>query len=215
MDKRTSVKFMRETTISFQECIELTVVCLLAVAEQLGAVVATLHRHHVENMLPSINKIIKHLLRDGFCFLHRELAGITHNVACRILTAHVGIVVIVECIQMAAYQFIEKIDGGIVRPPVRHLRELANDISHRHVVRRTVEPVLDFFLWSTERHIYQLGLYRAQYLCRQVCSILWSFTIADKHSKRIECPHVAIKQSLVAFGFLGSSNLRSREHRTA
>ena len=114
MDKWASVKFMRETTIIFQECIKLTVVCLLAVAEQLGAIVATLHRHYVENMLPSINEVIKHLLRNGFCFLHSELASITHNVACRILTAHVGIVVIVECIQMAAYQFIKKIDGGIV-----------------------------------------------------------------------------------------------------
>ena len=114
MDKGASVKFMREATIIFQKCIELTVVCLLAVAEQLGAVVAALYRHNVENMLPSINEVIKHLLRDSFCFLHSELAGITHNVACRILTAHVGIVVIVECIQMATYQFIEEIDGGIV-----------------------------------------------------------------------------------------------------
>ena len=114
MAKGTSVKFVREATIIFQKCIKLTIVSLLAVAEQLGAVVATLHRHYVENMLPSINEVIKHLLRDGFCFLHSELAGITHDVTCCFLTAHVGIIVIVECIQMAAYQFVEEIDGGIV-----------------------------------------------------------------------------------------------------
>ena len=114
MNKGASAKLTRQSTVAFKKRIKHTVVCLLAVAEQLGAVVAALHRHHVEYMLPSINEVIKHLLRDGFCFLHSELAGITHNVTCRFLTTHVGIVVIVECIQMATYQFIKKINGGIV-----------------------------------------------------------------------------------------------------
>ena len=114
MDERTSTQLTRKATITFQERIELTVVCFLAVAEQLSTVIAALHRHHVEDVLPCFNEVIQHLLRNSLCLLYRKLAGITHDVASRFLTAHIWIVIVIESIQMAAHQLIEEVDGGIV-----------------------------------------------------------------------------------------------------
>ena len=104
---------------------------------------------------------------------------------------------------MTTHQFIQKVDGGIVRPSVWNLGELAYDIIDSDIMGRTIKVVLDFLLRCAHRKLNRGLIYRAKNLCRQVCVVLGHFAYIDQLCKLIKRLHVSGKECLVTFYLLG------------
>ena len=109
-------------------------------------------------MLPCFDKGVQYILRDSLGRLNGETVGFTHNVPGHFLTAHIGIVVVIERIEVASYQFVDHINAATVRPSVRHFGKLAHYIGHGNIVGRTVEIVLHLLFGCGQRGFKESGI---------------------------------------------------------
>ena len=119
-------------------------------------------------MFPGFDKFVQDILRDSLCRFNCEPIGIAHYIASSVFTAHIRIVVVIESIQMSAYQLIDYIDATAVRPTIRHFGKLTYHIGYSHIVGRTVQIILYFLFGCGKRQVYQCRFYRTKYFIRKL-----------------------------------------------
>ena len=109
-------------------------------------------------MLPRFDKGIQYILRNSLGRLDGETIGFTHDVPGHFLTAHIGIVVVVEGIEVTAHQLVDHINAATVRPSVRHFGKLAHHIGYGDIMRRAVEIVLHLLFGYGQRCFKESGI---------------------------------------------------------